>query len=199
VLVAGQPTYIDLKAVASLNATQSLWGKAEYAYATFESGDTAFGALSGYIKQSRNTLRIAFTPPSAGNHTFTIDLMARDGFYPVYHRRYTKVKVLPAAKTEASKNVISSSTAVRRCEGLPDRGQWARCTAAGLSHPHECLRMGHTFRPLTPSRRATMRIGDRKTCGSTLRQCQLSRTRRGVSSSSSSSNGDCVGARLNLR
>ena len=136
VLVAGQPTYLELKAVASQNATQSLWGKAEYAYATFESGDTAFGALSGYIKQSRSTLRVAFTPPSAGNFTFTVDLMARDGFNPVYHRRHMTVEVLPAAEPEASNgNVISQSSVVSRCEGLPDRGQWTRCTAAGLAHP----------------------------------------------------------------
>jgi len=151
VLVAGQPSFLELKAVASQNATQQdLWNKAEYAYATFENGETAFGVLSEYIEPSRNTQRIVFTPPSAGNFTFTVDMMVRDGFYPVIHRRYMTVEVLPATETAAS-NAPPPLGAVARCEGLPDRGQWARCTAAGMTHSHECLRMGHTFRPLTAS------------------------------------------------
>ena len=84
-----------------------------------------FGAVSAYIKPSRSTLRIPFTPPSAGNYTFTVDLMARDAFYPVYHRRYMTVEVLPAEEPEAG-NVPPPAATVPHCEGLPDRGQWGR-------------------------------------------------------------------------
>ena len=58
----------------------------------------------------------------------------------------------PSPEAAVDKEASSSSAAAaldppHRCSGLPDSGEWMRCTAEGLVAPYACLRWGWTFRP----------------------------------------------------
>jgi hypothetical protein len=74
---------------------QAAWESAEYAYATFENEDGAFGAwskrLNGTIDEE---FHIEFWPPRSGTFRLTVDLLSKKATWPIHDRRDATIEVL---------------------------------------------------------------------------------------------------------
>lgn len=90
------------------------WSMAEYAYLTLENDKTVFSALSTRLNGNvSDPVEIRFVPKHAGTFNLTIDLLSKDGIYPIRHKRYASIVILGEYDGIFTKEILPCNVVVQ--------------------------------------------------------------------------------------
>lgn len=89
---SGDLTHLTIELIDNENGTAAeLWNESVYIYLTLESPDMVYSAWAK-INESRSG-RLDFKLPSPGTYTWAVDLLGKQGAYPLLDKRGWKIQV----------------------------------------------------------------------------------------------------------